>query len=290
VSTALSNPEPTTPEFEPTGHAAATASRRGRRQRRRGMPGLHSLVSVASLLVALAAWQLASMYLVSSFILPSPVQVARGADQLIRGGQLQKDAEISLLRILSGWALGSLIGAPLGFIVGTSRLAKAIVDPFVHFFRFIPALALVSVFMVWLGVGETAKVALIIYATSFLVTVTTATGVAAIPDDKKFAAQCLGARRLFLLFRVQVPAAIPHVYTAMRLALANAFLVIIAVEIIAANSGLGYLIWNARVYFQTSWMFTGVVAIGLLGLLCDRIWRLIGRTLLRRYVGTTSRY
>ncbi len=252
----------------------------------------HSLVglSLGSVVVVIGAWQLASTYLISPFFLPSPSSILQAFQHLLANGQLEQDTGISLFRILSGWLLGSLVGAPVGFLLGTSRVAKAVLDPFVHFLRFIPALALVSLFMVWFGVGEESKILLIMYAVAFLVTVTTATGVAAISDDKVAAAKCLGASGLALFWRVRVPAAMPHIYTAMRLGMANAFLVIIAVEIIAANSGLGYLIWTARLYFQISWMFVGVVTLGILGVVTDRLWRLLGRTLLRRYVGASARY
>jgi NitT/TauT family transport system permease protein len=233
---------------------------------------------------------LASTYVIPPFFLPSPTQIGMAFRQLIGNGMLERDAGISLMRILSGWLLGSLVGAPVGFLVGTSRVAKAVMDPFIHFFRFIPALALVTLFMVWFGIGEASKIILIMYAVGFLVTVTTATGVAAIADDKISAARCLGSTGLDLLLRVRLPAAVPYIYTAMRLGMASAFLVIIAVEIIAANSGLGYLIWTARLYFQISWMFVGIVTLGILGLITDRLWRLLGRTLLRRYVGSSARY
>ncbi|MHB8322842.1 MAG: ABC transporter permease [Candidatus Dormibacteria bacterium] len=242
------------------------------------------------MIIVLGAWQLASTYLIAPFFLPSPTEIAAAFRQLIGNGMLERDTSISLLRILSGWILGSLVGAPVGFLVGTSRFAKAALDPFVHFLRFVPALALVTLFMAWFGVGEASKVILIMYAVGFLVTVTTATGVASIADDKVSAARCLGSTGLDLIVRVRLPAAVPHIYTAMRLGLANAFLVIIAVEIIAANSGLGYLIWTARLYFEISWMFVGIVTLGVLGVVTDRVWRLVGRTLLRRYVGAAARY
>lgn len=248
------------------------------------------LASLGSLVVVLAGWQVASTYVISQFFLPSPLSIGEGFRQLLANGQLEQDTAISLVRILSGWVLGSLVGAPIGFVLGTSRFAKAILDPFVHFLRFIPALALVALFMVWFGVGEASKILLIMYAVGFLVTVTTATGVASISDDKVAAARCLGASGLDLMWRVRVPSAIPHIYTAMRLGMANAFLVIIAVEIIAANSGLGYLIWTARLYFQISWMFVGIVTLGVLGVITDRLWRLAGRTIFAHYVGAASRY
>ncbi len=248
------------------------------------------MASLVSLILVLAIWQTASSFVISPFFLPSPLEIGVGFHQLIANGQLEQDTGISLLRILSGWLLGSLVGAPVGFLLGTSRLAKAVLDPFVHFLRFIPALALVALFMVWFGVGEASKILLIMYAVGFLVTVTTATGVASISDDKIAAARCLGANGLDLMWRVRLPSAMPHIYTAMRLGMANAFLVIIAVEIIAANSGLGYLIWTARLYFQISWMFVGIVTLGVLGVITDRLWRLAGRTVFKRYVGASARY
>ena len=266
--------------------AGGTDRRRGRLWRRHRF----SLASVVSLIVVLAIWQTASTFVISPFFLPSPLAIGIGFHQLIANGQLEQDTGISLLRILSGWLLGSLVGAPVGFLLGTSRLAKAVLDPFVHFLRFIPALALVALFMVWFGVGEASKILLIMYAVGFLVTVTTATGVASISDDKIAAARCLGANGLDLMWRVRLPSAMPHIYTAMRLGMANAFLVIIAVEIIAANSGLGYLIWTARLYFQISWMFVGIVTLGVLGVITDRLWRLAGRTVFKRYVGASARY
>lgn len=247
-------------------------------------------ISLGSLMAVVGVWQVASTYWISQFFLPSPSSIVLAFQHLMADGQLEQDTGISLFRILSGWLLGSLVGAPVGFLLGSSRVAKAMLDPFVHFLRFIPALALVSLFMVWFGVGEESKILLIMYAVGFLVTVTTATGVAAISDDKVAAAKCLGASRFALVWRVRLPAAMPHIYTAMRLGMANAFLVIIAVEIIAANSGLGYLIWTARLYFQIPWMFVGIVTLGILGVITDRLWRLLGRTLLRRYVGASARY
>ncbi|MHB8294873.1 MAG: ABC transporter permease [Acidimicrobiales bacterium] len=242
------------------------------------------MLSIGSVVAAVGLWQIISTYWLSPFFLPSPTAVALGAWHLSESGVLERDAAVSLMRIVTGWLMGGVIGVPVGLAVGSSRIAKSIVDPFVHFFRFIPALALVTLFMVWLGVGEASKIALVAYATAFIVTVTTATGVASIPEDRLNAAKCLGATGMFLFARVRVPATVPHIYTAMRLALANAFLVIIAVEMIAANSGIGYLIWTSRLYFKIDWLFVGILLIGSLGLIADRLWRLLGRTVLGRYV------
>jgi len=167
---------------------------------------------------------------------------------------------------------------------------RQLIDPSLHFFRFVPSIALITLFILWFGVGEQSKVALIVYAAGFIVLVNTATGVVAIPSDKLDAARCLGASRRQLFVNVIAPASVPYIFVGMRLALAAAFLVIVGAEIIAANSGLGYLVWTARLYFKVDWVFAGVLAIGVLGFVCDRIWLLIGRTVLARYLGQVANY
>ncbi len=257
-----------------------------------GKPPLRrAILSIVGPLLVVAVWQLVSMgELVDPLILPSPVAVAAGLVGLLQDGTLEADAAISLGRILSGWVVGSLLAIPIGLAVGAYPTARQLIDPFIHFFRFVPSIALITLFILWFGVGEQSKVALIVYAAGFIVLVNTATGVVAIPSDKLDAARCLGATRRQLFVSVIAPASVPYIFVGMRLALAAAFLVIVGAEIIAANAGLGYLVWTARLYFKVDWVFAGVLAIGVLGFLCDRAWLLIGRTVLARYLGQVANY
>ena len=144
--------------------------------------------------------------------------------------------------------------------------------------------------LVWFGVGEVSKVLQVMYATSFIVVINTATGVVTTHKNKRLAALTLGATSWQIFWTVTVPSALPSIYVGMRLALAGSFLVIVAVEMLAAESGLGYLIWTSKIYFQIDWMFVGIFLLGFFGLAADWGWKQIGRHLLTRYVRDAANY
>lgn len=252
--------------------------------------GLSFSLSVAAVIGFLLIWQAGAMYLNDALFLPPPISVVTGAAELSADGALLSSALISMMRILCGWMLGSVVAIPLGLWVGTSKVARAMVDPFIHFFRFIPAIALVTLFIVWFGVGEMSKILLIAYATMFIVMVNTASGVGAIAQEKTDAALCLGASRRQAFTQIVIPASVPSIYVGMRLALASSFLVIVAAEMLAASSGLGYIIWTSRLYFRIDWMFAAIALLGILGFLTDRAWKALGHGALRRYLRETTKY
>lgn len=251
---------------------------------------LNTVISAAAVTLALVLWQLAPGRVIDPFFLPTPTAVLAGLWEMLLDGTLAQSVGASLYRIFSGWLLGSLIAIPIGLLVGTFRPVKSVFDPFVHFFRFVPAIALVTLFIVWFGIGEASKILLIAYATGFIVLVNTASGIGSIPADKIDAARCLGANRWQVFIRVILPASLPNIYVGMRLALASSFLVIVAAEMLAAQSGLGYLIWNSRLYFRIDWMFGAIVMLGLLGFAADRLMRILGRLLMERYLRDALKY
>lgn len=247
-------------------------------------------ISIGSVAGFILFWQIIATLFIDPFFLPSPTVIVSGTWELVTDGTMLESILVSMMRILSGWILGCLVAIPFGLLVGVSPLMRSLIDPFIHFFRFVPAIALVTLFIVWFGVGEMSKILLIAYATAFTVMVNTASGVATIPQDKIDAARCLGADKRRVFFEIVIPATTPEIYVGMRLALASSFLVIVAAEIIAAESGLGYLIWNSRLYFKVDWMFGAIVMLGILGFLTDRAWRYVGRTALKRYLLDTIKY
>ena len=246
-------------------------------------------VSAAAVAVVLAGWSVWSAGY-DPLLLPSPGKVAGAAGELWRGDRLQDDIWISLQRVFRGWVIGSVIAIPIGLLAGISKYARAAVDPFIHFFRFVPAIALTSLFILWFGIGEASKVNLIVYAVTFVVLVSTAAGASSVNPDKILGARTLGANRFDLFFRVILPGTFSSIFTGMRLALANAFLVIVAAEAIAAQEGIGFLIWNARTFFRTDFVFVGIFCFGVLGFVSDRLWKLLGRTLLARYLTDLGDY
>lgn len=130
---------------------------------------------------------------------------------------------------------------------------------------------------------------LITSATGFIVMINTASGVALIPEEKLDAAHSPAAN-LCQVFLNVVPAALPQMYEGMRLVMASSFLVIVAAEMLAAQSGLGYLVWTSRLYFKVNWMFAANVILGLLGFITDRLWRYLGGRLFKRYLREALKY
>jgi ABC-type nitrate/sulfonate/bicarbonate transport system permease component len=220
-----------------------------------------------------AIWHIASTYLLSSVLFPPPLQVFAKAIELIKDGTLVEHAAISLQRIFIGFFCGAAIGIPVGLVMGSFRTMRNLLEPYTEFLRFIPATALITVAVIWFGIGEGSKIFLIIYTTIFIVIINTASGVAAVAPNKIRAARSLGANRAQVFCYVALPATVPYILTGMRLAMGNAFVTIIAAELIAANAGLGKMIWDARLYMLVDQIFVALLTLGLLGFTADRLFR-----------------
>jgi NitT/TauT family transport system permease protein len=237
---------------------------------------------IISWLVFLLVWQIASLFS-KPYYLPGPITTAIGSLELFEDGSIFSFSLISLWRVLRGWVLGVGIAIPLGLLIGRIRIARQLIEPYLDFFRFIPALAFLTLFVLWFGIDELSKVLLIAYATTFIVTINTAAGVFALEEDKIRAARSLGASEFQILKFVVVPSAIPYIFTGMRIAMGNSFAAIVGAEMIAAKEGLGYLIWTSRLYFRTDWVFLGILFLGILGFIADRSLRYAGARALKKY-------
>ena len=228
------------------------------------------LVGFASLF---ALWHVASVYLLNSVLFPPPLRVIAKAVELAEDGTLWSNASVSLQRIALGFLFGSLLGVPLGLAIGSFAIVRRLLEPYTEFLRFIPATALITVAVIWFGIGEGSKVFLIVYTTIFIVIINTAAGVSAVAPNKIRAAKSLGASRAQVFFFVALPATLPYILTGMRLAMGNSFVTIIAAELVAANAGLGKMIWDARLYMLVDQIFVALLVLGLLGFTADRLFR-----------------
>lgn len=231
---------------------------------------------------ALVIWQLAAWASEPDF-LPGPYLTLQGAIELSKDGSLFTYILYSFYRVFAGWLIGSLIAIPVGLAMGRIRFVRALTEPILNFVRFIPALAFITLFMLWFGIGEQSKIILVMYGTIFTVIINTMTGVLAVEEDKIRSARSMGATEWQILLHVIVPATIPYIFTGVRLAMSTSYMAILGAEMMAANEGVGFLIWNARLYFKTDWIFVGVIALGLMGFATDRLLGYIGRKLLYRY-------
>ncbi|MCD7834795.1 MAG: ABC transporter permease [Lachnospiraceae bacterium] len=245
---------------------------------------LRSLIQtgIVTWILFLLIWTFASSFYIENFF-PNPWQTVIGGWEVIANGKLFEYVCISSWRVFVGWILGFLLAVPLGILIGRVRILREIVEPFVNFFRFVPAIAFLTLFLMWFGVGETSKIILIAYSTWFIVLVNTLSGVQSIDETKLQAARTLGTSEWQILYSIVLPSAVPYIFTGARLGLGSAFTSIVTAEMLAAKSGLGYMIYTARLYFRIDWIFVGIITLGLLGYLSDRVMRLIGNTVLKKY-------
>lgn len=240
-------------------------------------------IFVLSLACALVVWTVLAWWVAKPAFLPSPAKTLGGAIELIRSGELQTDVAVSFARILIGFTIGTAIGIPLGLAMGVSSFIRAFMDPYVEFFRFIPPIAFVTLAVIWFGLGETSKIVLIVYTTLFMVAINTMIGVLGVEPDKRFAALCLGASERQVFVHVVIPAVVPNIVTGLKIAMGNSFMTVVSAEMVAANSGVGFLIYNSRLFLMTEWIFVGIITLGIMGFMTDRVLRILVATLLRRY-------
>ncbi|MFD4228192.1 ABC transporter permease [Streptomyces sp. NPDC058545] len=263
--------------------AAATPRTQPRRTTGAGVRGLRTLgLYTLSVLVGVGIWQLIAMKYGSPLV-ASPRETVSAAGELASDGTLGNSIIASSRRILIGWGLGVVVGAPVGLLVGQIRIVRHLLEPYIEFFRFIPPVAFVTLAVVWLGIGESSKVVLILYTAVFIVTLNTSAGVMAVNESKLRAAASLGASRRQILQRIVLPSTVPYIVTGARLAMGNSFLTIVSAEIVASQVGLGSLIWTSRNYGRIDWVFVGIITLGILGFAYDRVLRLIAIRVLHKY-------
>ena len=241
------------------------------------------LVFATSLACALLVWTALAWWVGKPAFLPSPRKTLEGAFELIENGDLYAGVVVSFTRIMIGFVIGTLIGIPLGLLMGMSPFVRTFMDPYVEFFRFIPPIAFVTLAVIWFGLGETSKIVLIVYTTLFMVAINTMIGVLGVDPDKRFAARCLGATERQVFVHVIIPAVIPSIAMGMKIAMGNSFMTVVSAEMVAAKSGVGFLIFNSRLFLLTEWIFVGIVTLGLMGFVTDRVLRIVATTLLKRY-------
>jgi NitT/TauT family transport system permease protein/taurine transport system permease protein len=190
-----------------------------------------------------------------------------------QGKPLWFDLYISVRRILVGFVIGVAVGIAIGSAMSASRVVRHLIDPVIEILRPLPPLAFIPLFIVWLGIGETPKEVLIIVGVVPLMAVMTVTALDEVPDDLRLCARTLGASRAYALLHVQIRAAVPFILTGMRLAMAGAWSSIVAVEMIAATSGLGFMIMQAGDYLDTALAFAGILTIAIAALILDACLR-----------------
>ena len=188
-----------------------------------------------------------------------------------------------MMRILAGFGIGSALGFALGVGMGVSPLLRYALDPYVNILRFISAIAWIQFATLWLGLGEAAKIALVVYGTVFVVALNTFAGFAKIPRNRRRAALSSGASPLQVVLLVEIPSTVHFALQGMRLAMAGAFITVVAAEMVAADSGLGFLINSSRQFLATDVMFVAILSLAVLGYATDKLFLVLSNLFLGRF-------
>ena len=255
---------------------AAPGGPRPRLRLRLGSQWVTALVLVCALVI----WQLVALAGVfPAFALPSPVAVWNSFVSIVRqgyGGQsLSADIGISCFRILIGFVGAIVVGVPLGLLMSRNKLVFDIIDPLLQFVRPVPPLAYIPLLVVWFGIGELPKAILILVGTIPVIIIGTISGVKSTPALRISVARTLGASNAQIFRKVVLPSAMPEIFTAMRVGIGVAWTCLVAAELIAASSGLGWLVQFAGQALQVSIVIVGIVIIGLIGYAMELVIRKI---------------
>jgi len=266
------------PHLPSRGRAAGPAVTRNRRSpwdvrgelRRRSALAL----AIAGFVLPLAAWILVSLKgWADPVFLPPPWQVLAQLGEWYRDGDLLGDIVVSIARVLGGFCVAALVAVPLGVLVGTFAPVRAFLEPLTEFTRYLPAVAFIPLIMLWVGIDESAKVAVIWVGVFFQMLLLVAGDVARVPDAPIEAARTMGATNEEIIKYVLIPAARPAILTTLRGAMSLAWTYLVVAELVAANSGLGYAILKAQRFLLTDKIFAGILLIGLVGLFTDQAFR-----------------
>ena len=231
-------------------------------------------LTVAGFALPLAAWLLISANAwADPVFLPSPWQVLLQLREWYSDGELLGDAMISIGRVLGGFAVSAVIALPLGVMIGAYAPVRALLEPLTEFTRYLPAVAFIPLIMLWVGIEESAKVAVIWVGVFFQMVLLIAEDVARVPDAPIEAARTMGATNEEIIKHVLIPAARPAMLTTLRSTMCLAWTYLVVAELVAASSGLGFAILKAQRFLQTDKIFAGILLIGLIGLLTDQAFR-----------------
>ena len=235
------------------------------------------ILSLLAFSIILLLWELTVRFSGwSEHVFPGPSIVIVSFWELIANGTLFKHAVASLFRVTAGFYLAMLFGIPLGIFLGRLETARLFLNPIIHFLRPISPLAWIPLSMLWFGIGDKPAVFLIFLSSFFPLVVSTTIAVSSINPIYFQVASNFNFSRSEVVTKIVIPAIIPEVVTALRLTITIAWLVVVAAEMIAVQSGLGYLILDSRNALRMDYVMDGMIAIGIIGLFLDNIMRRLG--------------
>ena len=249
-----------------------------------GSISLRMYVALAALgfLLFVAVWVLIRVAnLAPSILLPGPVEVVSRLLKLARDGTLWGDVAASVYRIMVGFMIATALAIPIGVLIGTYRVAEALIEPFVDFVRYMPVVGFVPLTIIWLGVDDSQKFAIVFIGTFFQEVLLIMDNTKRVPMELVNIGRTLGLRDSGILVRIVVPSAAPLIWDTLRISLGWAWTWVVLAELVAATSGLGYRITVAQRYNNIDTIIGYLIVLGILGLITDQAMKATGRTVFR---------
>jgi NitT/TauT family transport system permease protein len=235
---------------------------------------LYLILALGSCAFCLVIWSILTYGgFVDPLFLPSPGRVFQaGVDLFVELG-FTTDILNSVYRVMLGFVVAALIGVPLGLFMGTFKVAEAFTEPVVGFIRYMPASAFIPLFILWLGIGDIEKIAIIFVGSFFQLVLMVAVVAKNVHKDMLETAYTLGARRFQVIWKVLLPASLPGIVDTLRIIVGWAWTYIIVAELVASASGIGYMIISAQRMLRTGNIIFGILTIGMLGLITDYFFK-----------------
>ncbi len=231
--------------------------------------------AIVGLLVFIILWTVVSTSgFIKDFFLPTPSQVISATISLIKEGSLFTDIFTSLYRILLGFLASMVVSLPLGIALGTSRRFEAFTEPLIAFIRYIPPSAFIPLAIIWFGIGELEKVAILFLGVAPYLTLLIADTVSNTRRELAEAALTLGANKSQVITKVVLPNSLPGIWDSFRLMIGAAWTFVIIAEIVGASAGLGHLMIESQRFLRTDTIFAAIIIIGLLGLITDYFFKI----------------
>ena len=231
---------------------------------------LYLILALSSFASFLILWSILTYgRFVDPLFLPSPGRVFQAGADLFSEFEFMTDILNSVYRVMMGFVVAALIGVPIGLMMGTFKVAEALTEPVVGFIRYMPASAFIPLFILWLGIGDIEKIAIIFVGSFFQLVLMVAVVAKNVHKDLLETAYTLGAKRFQVIRKVLLPASLPGIVDTLRIIVGWAWTYIIVAELVASASGIGYMIISSQRMLRTGNIIFGILTIGMLGLLTD---------------------
>jgi NitT/TauT family transport system permease protein len=243
-------------------------------------PGARIALGISFFVVFFLLWAVATLGgFVSKTFLADPITMVRSGYDLLANQGFAKDIGMTVWRVLGGFAIAALLAVPLGVVMGAYKSVEAFFEPFVSFARYLPASAFIPLLILWAGIGEAQKLAVIFIGSFFQLVLMIAVSVGNTRRDLVEAAYTLGAGDRGIVTRVLMPSSAPEIAETLRMVLGWAWTYVIVAELIGASSGIGHMITDSQALLATDQIIFGIIVIGLIGLASDFAFKALNRKL-----------